>query len=176
MAKFSDYEVRPEVTDIMEQMIEGFPMVFEGFDVNLVLATHTKGKENDKKPLKLVAVKYPQSIVTDKVYIVEVMEDTWKNLSQKQKNLAVFHIMCSIPPGAFDPESKKYAGKRKPDYEIYAEEYAVSGGIPNWLENDVESRDPIDVANGEVPEEIERKPVTKEDIEAIHAKVCPVTE
>ena len=173
MPKLSDYEVRPEVTDIMEQMIEGFPNVFEGFDVNLVLASHTKGKENDKKPLRLVAVKYPHSVMTDTVYIIEVMDDTWMKLSQKQKNLAVFHIMCSVPPGAFDPESKKYAGKRKPDYEIFAEEFAVSGGIPNWLENDVESRDPIDVANGDVAEEIERKAVTKEDIAAIHAEACP---
>ena len=112
--------------------------------------------------------------MTNLVYFVEVMDDTWRDLSQKQKNLAVFHIMCSIPQGGFDPESKKYAGKRKPDYEIYAEEYAVSGGVPNWLENDVESRDPVDVANGMMDDDIERVPVTKEDVAAIHTKVCSV--
>jgi hypothetical protein len=173
MPKFMDYEVKPEVTDIMEKMIDGFPSVFEGFNVNQIGVTHTKkGKKKAKKPTRLIPVGYPYSVWIDKVYIIEVIEHLWANMTQKQKNLAVFHIMCSIPKDAFDPKSKSYAKKRRPDYEVFAEEFAVSGGIPNWMENEVEPRDPLEVAKGNISGgDIERKPLTKEDVEAIHEKV-----
>jgi len=144
MAKFTDYEVNNEVTEIMEKIIEAFPKVFEGFDVNSVQPVMTKGKKS-KRGTRLIPVKYPYDILIDKVYFVEVFEQTWKSFSDKQKRLSVFHQMCSIPSGGFDPESNNYAKKRKPDYEMYAEEFAVTNGVPNWLEND-DARDVFEAA------------------------------
>jgi predicted metallopeptidase len=144
MAKFTDYEVNNEVSEIMEKIIEALPKVFEGFDVNAVQPVMTKGKKS-KRGTRLIPVKYPYDILIDKVYFVEVFEQTWKNFSPKQKHLSVFHQMCSIPSGGFDPESNNYAKKRKPDYEMFAEEFAVTNGVPNWLEND-DARDVFEAA------------------------------
>jgi len=155
MAKFTDYEVRNDVSDIMETMVKSFPQVFRGFDVNQVFCVYTKDKQDFKKPLKIRPIRYPFDILATKVYIIEVADGTWKDLDQKRKNLTVFHTMCSIPEGAFDEESKYYAKVKKPDYELFAEEFSVSGGIPNWMENDSAS-DPM--------EKIERIPVTIDGI------------
>jgi len=160
MPKVIDYHVGPEVTDIMEKMLQTFPEVFSGFDVNLISCVHTKNKESARKPLMLKAVRYPYDVWLNKVYIVEVAEKTWAEMDQKRKNLAVFHTMCAIPEGAFDPESKDYARIKRPDYELYAEEFAVSGGVPNWMEND-DAHDPMEKSK---KKKVARNPVTVEDV------------
>jgi hypothetical protein len=94
-----------------------------------------------------------------KVYIIEVADETWSEMGEKKKRLSVFHTMCAIPEGAFDAQSENYAKIRRPDYEMYAEEFAVTGGVPNWLDND-DARDPIDSDDSVVGErkEPEKKP------------------
>ena len=164
MAKVTDYTVCPEVTDIMEAILKKFPTVFPGFDVNKIGCVHTASKKNPKKPIKITSVRYPYDVWIDKTYIVEVMEDTWQEMSDKQKNLAVFHIMCAIPDGAFDEQSKEYGKKKRPDYEMYAEEFAVTGGVPNWMEND-EANDPL-AKKGKTG----RTPITEEMVTAAALK------
>lgn len=176
MARFTDYTISPEVTDIMEAILEAYPGVFQGFDLNMLGCIITK-KKKSRKPIRLIPVGYPRDVYCDKAYIVEVFEKLWNDLSQKKKNLAVFHIMCSIPEGGFDESSKQYAKKRKPDYELYAEEFAVAGGIPNWMEND----DAKDVFDDKQKKEAKQKKedsetkrpraaITKESIENVEVK------
>lgn len=155
MSKFNDYDVKEDVNEIMEKMVETFPKVFNDFESKQIFCVHTRDKYDSKKPIRIRSVKYPFDTLIDRTYIFEVADGTWNEMDNKRKNLAVFHAMCSIPEGAFDAESKNYAKIKKPDYEIYAEEFAVSGGIPNWMEND-EAKDPI--------ENIERNPVTIDGI------------
>jgi hypothetical protein len=164
MAKVTDFNVSPEVNEIMTKMADTFPKIFPGFDAAKIGCTHTTGKVNSRKPIALKAVKYPYDVYCDKVYIAEVAQDTWQEMSEKQKRLAVFHTMCAIPEGAFDPQSKKYAGKRRPDYEMYAEEFAASGGVPNWMDNE-DAEDPLDA---KTPKKVTgRKPITSESIESV---------
>jgi hypothetical protein len=151
MSKFNDYTVSPEVTDIMEKILERFPTVFPGFDVNKIGSIHAHDKES-KKPIKLTAVKFPYDVYCEKTYICSVSDGTWKDLTQKQKNLAVFHIMCSIPEGGFDSESNKYGRVLRPDIQVFSEEFAVSGGVPNWMENP-DATDPME-ANSEDVENV----------------------
>jgi len=164
MAKFVDYEITPEIEDIMEKIISTYPKVFEGFDVNLIQSFHTIGKKS-RKPLKLIPVKYPQNIFIDKVYLIEVFKELWADMSDKQKGLAVFHIMSAIPSaeGAFDKESQNYGKKKRYDIEMYAEEFAVSGGVPNWMENP-DASDVFDHSddNGGI-----KNPVTMESVSEI---------
>lgn len=144
MPRVKDYHVSSEVQDIMESIVERFPSVFEGFDVSKIGVVHTKKKASRRRPLRIVCVRYPVDVWLDKTYIVEVAEKTWQDLTQKQKNLAVFHTMCAFPEGAFDESSKNYGKKKQPDYEMFAEEFAVTNGVPNWMENP-EARDPFEV-------------------------------
>lgn len=160
MPKVIDYEVRQDVTDIMEKMVEAFPQVFREFDTNQIFCVHTKGKSKDKKPIALKPVRYPYDVLIDRVYIAEVAGESWNEMDPKRRNLSVFHIMCSIPEGAFDPESKNYGKVKKPDYELYAEEFAVSGGIPDWMNNE-DAKDPI---GKKEDDGIERNPVTVQGV------------
>ena len=164
MPKFVDYDVTGEVTDIMERIAEKFPVVFPSFDVNQVGATMTKGKKA-RKPARLIPVRYPFSVwLASKVYIVEVFYDMWTEMNQKQRNIAVFHVMCAIPEGEFDTESKDYGRRRVPDYELYHEEFAVSGGHPDWMDNPDDIPDVLDAAMGE---NVDKNPVTADQIASV---------
>jgi len=134
MARFTDWNTLPEVQEIMENFITRFPKMFEGFNVGHLMVFCTR-KKKSRKPIRLHSISYPMEAALQKPYIVEVFDKKWGKLTPTQKNLAVFHIMCMIPQGAFDPTSKFYGRKVKPDIEMFMAEFAVSGGIPNWLEN-----------------------------------------
>jgi hypothetical protein len=160
MAKFTDFQATREVADIMEGILEKFPRVFPGFDLNKIGFVHTMGKKAKKNPVKIRAVRYPYDVWMNKTYIVEVMDESWQEMSDKKKRLAVFHTMCAMPEGSFDEQSDNYAKIRKPDYEMYAEEFAVSGGVPNWMDND-DACDPDDVITEESSDSSESSALKK---------------
>ena len=176
-ARFEDFGSDTEVKDIMDRYINKYGPVFEGFDTGSIHFIRTKTKKpSHNKPLKLHSCRYPQEVFIGKPYIVEVFDTIWSELSTKQKNLAVFHIMCSTPSDAFDRASTNYAGKVKPHYEMYRNEFAACGGVPDWMENPA-AMDPMDSDPKQivVPEEEEedeedpippvaRQPVTMKDI------------
>lgn len=157
MAKVKDFFVNSTVNEIMEKICKKFSHVFEGFDVTQISCVHTKDKVDTKKPLALKSVPYPYSVWLTHTYIIEVADKTWIELSDRQRNLAVFHTMCAFPDGAFDPESKNFGRIKKPDYEMYAEEYALTGGVANWMENE-DVKDPLSGT---------RKPVTPETVASV---------
>ena len=132
MPRFNDWEAAQEVADIMEGLIERFPTIFEGLDMERIGFVKTKNKKSDRA-IKVKGITYPTYVFTGKVYIVEVFDMVWKDLDQKRKNLAVFHILCALPVGAFDEESKNYGKVRKPEISMYMTEFAASGGVPNWM-------------------------------------------
>lgn len=133
MAKTPDYELASDVIDIVERMLEKFPTIFEGFDPAKVRAVITKKKAGR---MKLHANTYPRSVFSPGiVYFLEACGTTWKKMTDVQKRLEVFHIMCSIPRGGFDPTSKDFGKKLKPEIEMFLMEFAASGGVPNWLDN-----------------------------------------
>jgi hypothetical protein len=178
--RFEDYGADSEVCDIMERIVDRFPLLFEGFETDGIRFIRTKAnKMNGGKPLKLRNVNYPLEVFVGKPYVVEVFDAVWVKLGAKQKNLAVFHIMCGIPVGGFEPTSKYYAKKVRPDYELYEYEFAASGGVPNWMLND-SARDPMDIEPNEIAvrsddeddededpiddDDIQRIPLTAEDV------------
>lgn len=162
MPKKTDYEVRNDVVTIMETMIDKFPGVFSGFDTTKIQGVHLPDTFKQKKPITLKSVRFPYNVRDDMVYYVVVADGTWNEMNQKQRNLAVFHTMCSVPEGAFDPESKNYARVRKPDYELFAEEYAVCGTV-DWMTNE----DAIDPLDAEAEEDVEREPVTAASVATV---------
>lgn len=167
MARFEDFTSDAEVQDIMERIVDKFPAVFDSFDTSGIHFIRTETTKEKKGPaVKLRSVTYPMEVFVGKPYIVETFSKNWEKLNSKQRNLAVFHVMCAIPIGGFDPESNKYAKKSKPDYEMYRLEFAVAGGIPDWQENDA-ANDPLDIGQDEVLEDSEgstKHPVTFESI------------
>ena len=145
MSKETNYRIGGEAVEIMERILQKFPKVFPEFDMNQIGTIFLCNKKiTGKNPVQVKPVGFPAEVWANKVYIFVVYDDEWQTLSQKQKNLAIFKAMCSIPDGGCDPESKTYGKKRKPDYEMYAEEYAVTGGVPDWMNNPA-ARDVFDV-------------------------------
>ncbi len=193
MAQFTDYGSGKEVEDIMERFLERFPQMFEGFKTEGIHFIKTEGKKKSKRPINLRTVGYPFEPYVGRPYIVEVFALFWSRMTQKQKNLAVFHVMCAIPQGGFDPQSKYYAKKNKPEIEMFKLEFAATGGIPDWWDNpaacDPMERTPEQVAESlpgveaipadsdgesgdggegsEGSDGVTRIPVTKEDIENV---------
>jgi len=187
MPKFTDYYSSPEIRDIMGAFTDKFPSMFDGFDATSIDVVVTQGKKS-KFPVKLHSVGYPANVfTTGKPYIVEVFDSWWKDMSQRQKNTSVFHVMCAIPEGGFDEQSKMYARQLKPEVNCFMLEFAATGGVPNWFDNPL-AKDPLereadDIVN-DIPERaenavaiptekstpikhddgIERVPVTTDDI------------
>jgi hypothetical protein len=161
MAKFTEFYGDTEVKTIMTDFVVRFPNVFRGFNVEQLNVVVTK-KKKSQKPIRLISVKYPMDVYILKPYIFEVFEVWWQKLSQKQKNLAVFHAMCGIPEGGFDEASQYYGKKTRPDIVMYLTEFAAAGSIPNWLENDMEARDPMEIGQDDVNASM---PVGSEDAE-----------
>ena len=134
MARYVNYYCDGEVKDIMERLIERFPAMFAGFDTDNIAFITTK-KKKSAKAIRLVSVGYPMEAFLNKPYIVEAFEERWKRMNSKQKNLAVFHIMCAIPEGGTNTADKHYGKKTRPEITMYMREFAASGGVPNWMEN-----------------------------------------
>jgi hypothetical protein len=167
MAKNVDFIVSGEIAGLMEDMIDGFPALFDGFDVSRVACVMTQRKKA-KVAVKLHNIGYPKEVLSDKVYIVEVFAESWKDMDAKKRNLALFHAMCGVPVGGFDELSKNYGKKKRPDYSMYLEEFAVSGGVPNWMENDA-AQDPMDLAaeiaaEDEKDDGVQRSALTPADV------------
>jgi len=156
-----DWEINQDVSIIIDRLVNKVK-AFSFFEREHVFYVTVRGKKY-KKPIRVISCKYPYYLTTTPyVYIFEVMGDVWSALSQKQKNLSVYHAMCGIPLGGFDPAGKDFARKLSVDYELYADEFDVAG-VPDWLENP----DAIDPLDSPVGDGKKRVPVTKETIAAV---------
>jgi hypothetical protein len=158
MPKFIDYYSDPAPKDIMQAFCEKFPAMFDGFKIDGFNIVFTK-KKKSPFPVKLHSVGYPQHVFTNgKPYILEVFESWWNDMNQRQKNTSVFHVMCAIPDGGFDEQSKMFAKKLKPEVCCYMLEFAATGGVPNWFDNPF-AKDPLereaDEIAGDIPEKID---------------------
>lgn len=150
MPRFEDYGSDPEVKDIVERYVKKFPQIFGGFKLDDIFFIVTQKKTlRGKFPIRVKTVPYPHYVSSGYAYVFETFETKWEKFNQKQKNLAVFHAMCAIPQDGFDPMSTYYGKIVKPDYEIYQYEFVVSGGIPNWQEDD-KANDPMEVDTDEI--------------------------
>jgi hypothetical protein len=152
MPRFTDYYSDGEVKDIMERIVERFPSMFEGFDSEAISFITTK-KKKSAKAIRLITVAYPMEAIINKPYIVETFEARWKPMTPKQKNLAVFHIMCAIPEGGCSADAKHYGKKVRPEITMYMREFAASGGVPNWMENPA-AVDPMETTTEKMAEVI----------------------
>jgi hypothetical protein len=165
MAKMVDYYSDREVQDIMEAFLERFPMMFDGFDTAKIgfVTKKSKGKSKKTGPsLKLSSVGFPDDVWMNKTYTLVASEAAWKKMDTKRKNLSVFKVMCSIPVGGFDEQSKAYGKILPPDFKMFLKEFAASGGVPNWEENPA-AKDPME----QTPEEVEQ---ALPNVEAIPAE------
>lgn len=148
MSKALEYVVTTEAKDIMEKILVAFPNDYQGFDLDAIHTVLTKNKKNKKHVYKLKAAKYPENTLHDKVYMLEIFDENWKELSDNQKAHLINRVMMSIPEGAFADSSENYGKLNKHDYETYHKEHKLTGGILNWLED--ESKLPDLFAQGSV--------------------------
>ena len=168
MARFEDYTVDQEVQDIMQAFLERYAdtQIFDGFEIEMLHFIRTLGKKS-KYPIKLHKVAYPFDVYVGKPYIVNTYNELWQEMEEKQKHIAVFHIMCSFPVNAFYPESENYGKVAKPDIEMHTLEYAACGGPTDWWDSNI-VKDPMTVNTNDVvkamgADDIDpntRKPVT----------------
>lgn len=151
MAKYTDFYSDPEVKDIMERFLDRFPGMFEGFNPDEINVIFTE-KKKSQVPIKLKSVTYPMDVYISKPYIMEVFDTWWSDMNEKQKNLAVFHIMCMVPEGGFDETSDCYAKRRKPDINMFMLEFAACGGVADWF-NNPSAKDPMERSAKEIVKE-----------------------
>jgi hypothetical protein len=171
MPKFIDYFSSPEPAEVMQAFCEKFPAMFDGFKHDGFNVVFTK-KKKATFPVKLHSVGYPNHVFSNgRPYILEVFESWWKDMTQRQKNTAIFHVMCAIPEGGFDEQSKMYAKKLKPEVNCYMLEFAATGGIPNWFDNP-EAKDPLERDAQEIADDVPAKTDRDEAIpsEAVDAQ------
>lgn len=172
MPKFADWSAAQEVKDIAERYLETFPAIFEGFNLDLIHFVMTK-KKKSKEPIKVHAVGYPAHLFMHP-YVVETFQTWWKDMTPKQKNLAVWRAMCRIPNSGFDELAKLYGRKLQPEIQMFMMEYAACGGVPNWMDNPA-AQDPMSRTAEEVKKSIpqvevipgkkaDKTPVTADDI------------
>jgi hypothetical protein len=173
MAKFSDWSTAQDAKDITERFVERFPDVFEGFDADGIFFIQTQTKTS-KVPVKVKALGYPAYIVAGKPYVVEVFEKWWKEMDDRQKNIAVFDAMSFIPDGGFDEQSKHYGKVTQPEIKMHMSTFAATGGVPNWFENPA-AKDPmartaqemsedVPVVDAITEDSVPRTPVTVDDV------------
>ena len=134
MAKNNDFHNSTEVEDIMKKFIEKYPTRFIGFQTDKILTIFTNNK-NSKRPARLLSIKYPIEVYVNRSYLIEIFSKPWQDLTQAQKHLQVFHLMCQFPDGAFDETSSYYGKIVKPNINMFLDEFVFSGNTPNWLEN-----------------------------------------
>jgi hypothetical protein len=165
MARVVDCGYNKDVKLIIEKMLDKFSKVFEGFDLDKVGIIETKGKKvTQKTPIKVKPIGYPAYMFTsDKIYTMEVNQAHWFQLDDKRKRLSVFRAMLAIPTGGFEEDSKFYGKLKKPDYQVYKEEFAVTEGVLDWMEDD-RARDPEDIDTES--DDVTRSPVTVDDIQS----------
>jgi hypothetical protein len=162
VGRYNDFKRDVEVQNIMEEFVEKFPEMFEGFDPQGLHVIHTQKKKRGEL-IKLRTQGYPQEAFVGKPYIVEVLDMVWSTLDIKRKRLAVFHTMCSIPQGGFDPDCKFYAKKAKPDIQMFTLEFAACGGVPNWMENP-SAMDPLEATKEEMADRVSKATMEQEAI------------
>jgi hypothetical protein len=156
-----NWEIDVEVPKIVEHILKKFSTTFPRFNKDAILFLRTQRKQ--RKPLRLIPCRYPFHIITEPYcYVIETSLPVWEMLEQKQKNLAVFHIMCAIPDGGFDVDCEFFVKKRRYDYELYDEEYGAAGGIPNWMDDPDAARDPLTIKG-----KVKKAPITKQAIEQL---------
>jgi hypothetical protein len=171
VGRYNDWKRDAEVQNIMEEFVEKFPEMFEGFDPQKLHVIHTQKKKRGKL-INLRQQGYPQEVFVDRPYIVEVLDVAWSALDIKRKRLAVFHVMCSIPQGGFDPTSKFYAKKAKPDIQMFTLEFAACGGVPNWMENPA-AKDPLESTSEEMSDRVSRMSGDREAIPSEEEAAVP---
>jgi len=174
MAKFGDWSAAQDVKDIMERFVEHFPDVFDGFDTDGIFFILTQ-KKKSKVPIKVRALGYPGYVVAGKPYVVECFESWWKEMDQRQKNIACWDAMSYIPEGAFDEQSKRYGKLVQPEIKMHMRTFAACGGVPNWFENPA-AKDPMERTADEIADDVPSvEPIPEEAVSGGDMKRTPVT-
>ena len=143
MSKYTAWQPDTEVKDYIIQLADKYPEVFGHVEADKIGIVRDMKKKN-ASPVCIKSVVFPESVWIDRlVYIMTVYDDVWGILEKSQKGLAVAQVLCSIPKDGFIESSKGYAKKISPDIKTYMEVFALSGGVPNWMEN-VSAKDPLE--------------------------------
>jgi hypothetical protein len=129
-----DWTNEVDAKEIAGRLVERYEQLFRNIQLDKMAFIRNLSKKSDT-PIKIYGVKYPNSIWNDHVYIMEIFDDCWGTLEQKQRNLAVAQALCSIHTDGFSESSKNYGKIVKPDIVSFMEVYVMSGGIPNYLNN-----------------------------------------
>lgn len=173
MSNLPAHRFSSEITDIMEQMADAFPALFNSFDPQ---AIHTVFWEDKKCTAGAIKVRSTQPIYRirypDVAYTIEGFDDAWKEMTMKQKNLSVFRAMLHFHADGFDEESKNFGKVRKPDRSFFSEEQVLIGAIVDWETNADNANDPLQVGQKiqSDPDYQPKVPMTYIDIATVGSK------
>lgn len=122
-----------EVVEIALRIKERFDEMFEHVDVSMIRFIRVMDKASSKI-IEAKPVGFPHSIDNPYVFYFITFNKNWLNLTEEQRNLAVFQALYSTAPGSFDSDSENYRKRRKCDVKDYGVVLGAAGGNFFWQE------------------------------------------
>tara|TARA_B100001778_G_scaffold334029_1_gene344079 strand:- start:6401 stop:6838 length:438 start_codon:yes stop_codon:yes gene_type:complete len=111
-----NYEELPEFLHIADQLVDRYPEVFGGIELNRIaaFAVTNKDRKDASKPIwEVVSIKPPVSILCNKDYTINVFQNSYEALDTKHKAVLVADALNAISTegkGKVNPKDlKEYA-------------------------------------------------------------------
>ena len=126
-----EFEALDEFSTVAKKLVTKYPDLFYGLDIDevrCVAVTNKERPENSDKLWEVMAVKQPIRLDCPYGWYLIVHLSDWESLGDKQKNILVAEMLCSIPVGD-DVEGKL----NQPDYKGYSVMLRTLG--VDYLEN-----------------------------------------
>lgn len=125
-----------ESRDIAHQLIFKYPHFFAS-DINLKKIYFMRTEEYEPKSwiARVKTIGHPWSglpSMEDYIYLLEVIDTKYTELSMAQRSLLIFHELLHIAEGGCDFESKNCGKLRDHEIQDFPEIIAASGGHLYW--------------------------------------------
>lgn len=126
------YEAVSEFAKLAKQLIEKYPEVFYGIDVNKISCVKVTNKDRDKKKklFEVLAVKMPVLMDAPYGWYITVWHNFWDAFTENQKLLLISDALLHVPSNPIEDE-----GKIKPcDVKAHSTMVRTFKGI-DWLDD-----------------------------------------
>ena len=121
-----------EIKDLAVQLMDKYPEHFPTFDPDMVIFLKTESKSKPKWDGRVMACKYQFRIGNPHLYAIEIDSLWWEEFTPEQRQFCMYHQMCHIPSGGFDPESKEYAKVLPHSIQDFPEVLGAAGAAFDW--------------------------------------------
>jgi len=137
------YETVDEFPQLAGGLIEKYPEVFYGIDINKVrcVKVTNKDRKEDKKPYEVLPVKMPVLIDAPYGWYITVWHNYWDGFTENQKLLLISDALLHIPTDGIKDEGKVVAFDVKAHSTMVRTfngiDYIDDPDVPHLLKTDI---------------------------------------